>query len=186
MEPLTFLGKRYILWFKKRWDRYKLRLESWCGGGKFRCLFALWRNCAAAESINFPPAPVRTFSACFKLEEDRDKFSLGWRSASSAAIKFQAEPFPKPPRCFMAAPPPRQHRTQRLLHHRIHLSKTKPIPVRRTAQLFVGVLQHYRLQEKYLLHQFVLMPDHFHLLITPALTLERAMQLIKGGFLSSG
>ncbi|MGC1475735.1 MAG: transposase, partial [Terriglobales bacterium] len=29
---------------------------------------------------------------------------------------------------------------------------------------------------------FVLMPDHFHLLITPLLTLERALQLIKGGF----
>jgi putative transposase len=26
------------------------------------------------------------------------------------------------------------------------------------------------------------MPNHFHLLITPTLTLERAMQVIKGGF----
>jgi len=26
------------------------------------------------------------------------------------------------------------------------------------------------------------MPDHFHLLITPRESLERAMQLIKGGF----
>src|SRR3989442_8761860 len=26
------------------------------------------------------------------------------------------------------------------------------------------------------------MPDHFHVLITPAITLERALQLIKGGF----
>jgi putative transposase len=50
------------------------------------------------------------------------------------------------------------------------------------ARLFIDVLQHYRQQEKYLLHEFVLMPDHFHLLITPALTLERDMQLIKGGF----
>jgi len=32
------------------------------------------------------------------------------------------------------------------------------------------------------LHEFVLMPDHFHLLITPLSTLERALQLIKGGF----
>jgi putative transposase len=34
------------------------------------------------------------------------------------------------------------------------------------------------------LHEFVLMPDHFHLLLTPAqsITLERAMQFIKGGF----
>ena len=50
------------------------------------------------------------------------------------------------------------------------------------AHLFINVLQHYRQEQKYLLHEFVLMPDHFHLLITPSLTLERAMQLIKGGF----
>ncbi len=52
----------------------------------------------------------------------------------------------------------------------------------RMAQLLLDVLLGYRSQEKYLLHEFVLMPDHFHLLITPLLTLERALQLIKGGF----
>ncbi len=36
--------------------------------------------------------------------------------------------------------------------------------------------------DKYLLHEFVVMPDHFHVLLTPQKTLERAMQLIKGGF----
>jgi putative transposase len=50
------------------------------------------------------------------------------------------------------------------------------------ARLLLDVLFHYRSQEKYLLHEFVLMPDHFHLLLTPLLTLERALQLIKGGF----
>ncbi len=52
----------------------------------------------------------------------------------------------------------------------------------RMARLFLDVLLGYRSQEKYLLHEFVIMPDHFHLLITPLLTLERALQLIKGGF----
>ena len=52
----------------------------------------------------------------------------------------------------------------------------------RMADLFVEVLLGYRSQDKYLLHEFVLMPDHFHLLITPTLTLERALQLVKGGF----
>ena len=52
----------------------------------------------------------------------------------------------------------------------------------RLATLFLDVLLHYRAQEKYLLHEFVLMPDHFHLLITPTVTLERSLQLIKGGF----
>jgi len=52
----------------------------------------------------------------------------------------------------------------------------------RMADLFMQVLLSYREQHKYLLHEFVLMPDHFHLVITPTLTLERALQLIKGGF----
>lgn len=52
----------------------------------------------------------------------------------------------------------------------------------RMAQLFLDVLCHYREQRKYLLHEFVVMPNHFHLLITPGETLERAMQLVKGGF----
>ena len=52
----------------------------------------------------------------------------------------------------------------------------------RMACLFLDVLSHYRAKEKYLLHEFVIMPDHFHLLITPKETLERALQLIKGGF----
>jgi putative transposase len=50
------------------------------------------------------------------------------------------------------------------------------------AELFVKVLFDYRDRKSYLLHEFVLMPNHFHLLITPTLSLERALQLIKGGF----
>ena len=52
----------------------------------------------------------------------------------------------------------------------------------RMRQLFLDVLFHYRQQQKYLLHDFVSMPDHVHLLLTPIVTLERALQLIKGGF----
>lgn len=52
------------------------------------------------------------------------------------------------------------------------------------ARLFLRVLYDYRAKGKYALHEFVLMPTHFHLLVTPAedSTLERTMQLIKGGF----
>jgi putative transposase len=50
------------------------------------------------------------------------------------------------------------------------------------AELFINVLFDYRDKKKYLLHEFVLMPNHFHLLITPVLSLERALQFIKGGF----
>jgi putative transposase len=50
--------------------------------------------------------------------------------------------------------------------------------------LFAHVLYDYRAQGKFRLHEFVVMPDHFHLLITvdSQLTIERAMQFIKGGF----
>ena len=52
------------------------------------------------------------------------------------------------------------------------------------ANLLIDTLAHYRNQEKYLLHEFVIMPDHVHALLTPAdeISLERAMQFIKGGF----
>jgi putative transposase len=50
------------------------------------------------------------------------------------------------------------------------------------ADLMADVLLHYRSQQKYLLHEFVVMPNHVHALITPADTLERCIQLIKGGF----
>ena len=54
----------------------------------------------------------------------------------------------------------------------------------RSAGLFVEVLYHYRWQRKYLLHGFVVMPDHFHVLITVGreISIERAVQFIKGGF----
>jgi REP-associated tyrosine transposase len=51
----------------------------------------------------------------------------------------------------------------------------------RWAELFIDTLQNYR-GKGYLLHQFVLMPDHFHVLLTPLVRLERAVQFIKGGF----
>lgn len=52
----------------------------------------------------------------------------------------------------------------------------------RMSGLLLEVLYHYREQQKYLLHEFVVMPNHFHRLITPGLTLERALQVVKGGF----
>ena len=49
------------------------------------------------------------------------------------------------------------------------------------AELFLETLHSYR-GKGYSLHEYVLMPDHFHVLITPTVTLERAVQFIKGGF----
>ncbi len=52
----------------------------------------------------------------------------------------------------------------------------------RMARLFLDVLFYYRSRDSYLLHAFVLMPNHFHLLLTPTISLERSPQVIKGGF----
>jgi putative transposase len=52
------------------------------------------------------------------------------------------------------------------------------------ASLLLDTLLHYRREAKYQLHEYVIMPNHIHLLITPCsgVTIERAMQFIKGGF----
>ena len=53
-----------------------------------------------------------------------------------------------------------------------------------TAELLAQTFLDYRSQGRFLLHAFVIMPDHFHALITPApdVSLEKAVQFIKGGF----
>ncbi|MEP6642930.1 MAG: transposase [Acidobacteriaceae bacterium] len=51
----------------------------------------------------------------------------------------------------------------------------------RWARLFVDTLYKYR-GSAYLLHEFVIMPDHIHVLLTPLTSLEKAVQFIKGGF----
>jgi putative transposase len=54
----------------------------------------------------------------------------------------------------------------------------------RSTDLFLKVLYEYRAQRRFRLHEFVIMPDHFHVLLTVecGVTIERAVQFIKGGF----
>lgn len=54
----------------------------------------------------------------------------------------------------------------------------------RSASLFLETLSAYRDRHRFQLYEFVLMPDHFHLLLAPIpmIALERAMQFIKGGY----
>ena len=51
-------------------------------------------------------------------------------------------------------------------------------------RLFLKTIYGYRRQGKFQLHAFVVMPEHIHLLLTPGedVTLERSVQLIKGGY----
>lgn len=50
--------------------------------------------------------------------------------------------------------------------------------------LFFDVLRSYVAAGKFKVHDFVIMPDHVHMLITVPgdATIEKAMQLVKGGF----
>jgi putative transposase len=52
------------------------------------------------------------------------------------------------------------------------------------SRLFLQTLYRHRREGRYELHAFVLMPEHAHLLLTPAMdgTIERAVQLIKGAY----
>jgi putative transposase len=54
----------------------------------------------------------------------------------------------------------------------------------RNATLLIDVLRFYGKERKFQLHDFVVMPNHLHLLITVSgdSTVERVMQFIKGGF----
>jgi putative transposase len=54
----------------------------------------------------------------------------------------------------------------------------------RHATLLIDVLRSYTLAKKFTIHDFVVMPDHLHLLMTleSTMSIEKAMQLIKGGY----
>jgi putative transposase len=51
------------------------------------------------------------------------------------------------------------------------------------ASLVEGAIFYYRDQGNYKVHRHVVMPDHLHVILTPgeSTTLEKSMQLIKGG-----
>ena len=59
-----------------------------------------------------------------------------------------------------------------------HFQKTE------NAELFLQTLLHFRAQGKFLLHAFAVMPDHVHVLLTPALDVStaKAIQFLKGGY----
>ncbi len=51
----------------------------------------------------------------------------------------------------------------------------------RWARLMLSTLHHYD-GTGYKLHAYVIMPDHLHLLISPVQSVEKSVQLFKGGF----
>jgi putative transposase len=86
------------------------------------------------------------------------------------------------------APEGRFDRTQSsqlwdVLCHDSDLDAEVTLEVDELAKLLERTVYEYRVRQQYLLHEFIVMKDHVHLIITPTgISLERAMQLIKGGF----
>ena len=54
----------------------------------------------------------------------------------------------------------------------------------RMANLFIDVLRSYMRADKFKVHEFVVMPTHFHVLLTvgPNMSIEKAVQMMKGNF----
>lgn len=52
------------------------------------------------------------------------------------------------------------------------------------ANLFIDVLRSYMRARKFKVHDFVVMPDHVHVLLSlgPEISIEKAAQLMKGNF----
>ncbi|SNS36813.1 putative transposase [Granulicella rosea] len=63
-------------------------------------------------------------------------------------------------------------------------SRRRLFQVEQNALLLMNVMQENRAKGRFRLHAFVIMPDHIHLILTPAVDvpLEKALQYIKGGF----
>jgi len=63
-------------------------------------------------------------------------------------------------------------------------SRRRLFQVDQNALLLIEILQEQRKKNRIQLHAFVVMPDHIHLLLTPSpeISLEKAMQYIKGTF----
>jgi putative transposase len=77
-----------------------------------------------------------------------------------------------------------QQETRTYLVTAVSAQRRRLFQVTANAELFRQTLFDYRAKERFLLHAYVIMPDHFNALITPAseVSLEKAMQFIKGGF----
>ncbi|HZS29424.1 MAG TPA: transposase [Candidatus Angelobacter sp.] len=59
-----------------------------------------------------------------------------------------------------------------------------PLQTERMANLLIDVLRDYVKAKKFVVNDFVVMPDHIHLMVTldETITVERAAQLVKGNF----
>lgn len=79
------------------------------------------------------------------------------------------------------AVPERTHQAGTFFVTAVCAERRRIFQVEANAQLLWDHLQQNR-NRAYLLHAFVIMPEHIHLLLTPVQSLEHAIQMVKGGF----
>lgn len=82
----------------------------------------------------------------------------------------------------MAAPYPPELRT--FFITAVTANRRRLFQTDANANLLLHLLNDDRAKGRYQLHAFVLMPDHIHVILTPAadISIEKAVQFIKGGF----
>jgi len=92
--------------------------------------------------------------------------------------------------CFMAKPARNSERQAIVAGVRTFFVSSRTIQGKhllqseRSAELLIDVFRSYPLAGRFKVHEFVIMPDHFHVLISVDgnTSIERAIQLIKGSF----
>jgi len=82
----------------------------------------------------------------------------------------------------MPLPAPQELRTYFITA--VTANRRRLFQVEANADLLLKTIGDYQTQNRFQLHAFVIMPDHLHAILTPApeVSLEKAMQYIKGGF----
>jgi putative transposase len=82
----------------------------------------------------------------------------------------------------MPLPAPQELRTYFITA--VTANRRRLFQVEPNADLLLKTIFDYRDQGRFQLHAFVIMPDHLHAILTPApeVSLEKALQYIKGGF----
>jgi putative transposase len=82
----------------------------------------------------------------------------------------------------MSLPAPQELRTYFITA--VTANRRRLFQVEANADLLLKTIFDYRDQGRFQLHAFVVMPDHLHAILTPApeVSLEKAVQYIKGGF----
>jgi len=144
-----------------------------------------YRPCGSDIFVQRLPSsdPVRDF-ACIRarLQTCRPRPTSERRAASAARVLVRptvrvVRPSHPCTACFyenaaMAIPLRRSNPTTIAVGLRMFfvtssiVEKRNLLQSQRSAILFIEVLYHYRDERRYLLHGFVVMPDHFHVLIT--------------------